>query len=174
MSRIVHIDGLNKADVLAVLYNASRPLGYGFLHYDPTPMIREFAQFIIDQQRADRGDNRLCFDYLIGRVMKVDLTSDDEFDPREYDNYNGQGAAERAIDLLRIIEEPDNDAIRAIHKNGLLDAAIYTLEHLGDKSHTTQENGITVLHVGLGDAPNELSLAVAKAMENRPDGPRDV
>ncbi len=40
------------------------------------------------------------FDYLAGRVMKIDL-SGDELDPRLYDRDLGQGAAERTIDALR-------------------------------------------------------------------------
>lgn len=31
MSNTVNIEGLNKADVLAALYNASKPMGMGFL-----------------------------------------------------------------------------------------------------------------------------------------------
>lgn len=39
---------------------------------------------------------RIYFDYLQGRVMKVDLAGD-ELDPRLYDRDNGEGAARRAI-----------------------------------------------------------------------------
>lgn len=42
----------------------------------------------------------LYFDYLYGRVMKVNITHD-EFDPWLYDRDNGNGAAQRAIDNLR-------------------------------------------------------------------------
>ena len=41
------------------------------------------------------------FDYLKGRVMKVDLSSDDGFEEWLYDRDNGNGAAHRAIDELR-------------------------------------------------------------------------
>ena len=34
----INISDLKKADVLAALYNASRPLGRGFLSYNSTPM----------------------------------------------------------------------------------------------------------------------------------------
>ena len=43
---------------------------------------------------------QLYFDYLYGRIMKVDL-SRDYFDPRLYDRDNGPGAAERAIQRLK-------------------------------------------------------------------------
>lgn len=41
------------------------------------------------------------FDYLYGRVMKVDLSSDESFEERLYDRDNGTGAAQRVIDRLR-------------------------------------------------------------------------
>lgn len=94
MNEKIVISDLNKADVLAALYNASRPLGLGFLHYTPNDMTRDEAQYEM------RGNPSLYFDYLNGRVMKVDL-SKDSFDPWLYDRDNGQGAAAKAIDALR-------------------------------------------------------------------------
>jgi len=41
------------------------------------------------------------FDYLNGKVMKLSLKSDDEFDEWGYDRDNGQGSAQRAISELR-------------------------------------------------------------------------
>jgi hypothetical protein len=38
MATSIDLKGLNKAAVLAALYNASKPQGMGFLQYDPTPM----------------------------------------------------------------------------------------------------------------------------------------
>jgi len=45
------------------------------------------------------GEN-LSFDYLKGRVLKVDI-SGDELETQGYDRDNGQGAAARAIDAVR-------------------------------------------------------------------------
>jgi hypothetical protein len=75
--------------VLAKLYNVSKPQGMGFLHYDHQDMTIEEAQKILDSGIT-------YFDYLKGRVMKVDL-SDNELDPWLYDRENGRGAAARAI-----------------------------------------------------------------------------
>ena len=91
---MISLEGLNKADVLAALYNGSRPLGMGFLHCDPTPMAREEAQEILNE------DRRPYFDYLKGRVMKIDL-SGDELNPYLYDRDNGNGAAFLIIQSLR-------------------------------------------------------------------------
>lgn len=51
------------------------------------------------------GDRRCYFDYLNGKVLKVDI-SQDEFDPRLYDRDNGENAAQRAIDGLRNTQKP--------------------------------------------------------------------
>ncbi len=84
----IDLTGKNKAKVLASLYNHSKPLGMGMLHYDPTPMTVEDAEEILKVETK--------FDYVLGRVMKVDL-SGDSFDPWLYDRDNGEGAAERAV-----------------------------------------------------------------------------
>lgn len=90
---MVNISGISKGKVLAALYNASHPLGMGFLHYDPIPMTEGEADELLKC--------RTYFDYLKGRVMKVDLSNDSEFDERLYDRDNGIGAAQRVIDRLR-------------------------------------------------------------------------
>lgn len=90
---MVDIKGLNKAEVLAALYNNPKPLGLGFLHFDPRDMTVAEAEEILNQTTY--------FDYLKGRVMKVDLSSDDSFEEWLYDRDNGKGAAQRAIDSLR-------------------------------------------------------------------------
>jgi hypothetical protein len=86
---MIDLKGKDKADVLAKLYNASRPIGLGFLHSTKQDMTRDEAAKLL----ADTS----YFDYLKGRVMKVDL-SGDKLDPRLYDRDNGQGAAAAALD----------------------------------------------------------------------------
>ena len=88
---LISIQGLSKAKVLMALFNASKQQGMGFLNSrGAKPIDEECARAVIDDQRE------LYFDYLHGRVLKVDLT-DDQFDPWLYDRDNGEGAAERAI-----------------------------------------------------------------------------
>jgi hypothetical protein len=86
---MINLKDKNKAEVLAKLYNASRPLGMGFLHYEAKDMTTAEAQRILDTGQK-------YFDYLKGRVMKVDL-SGDEFDERLYDRDNGDGTAAAAL-----------------------------------------------------------------------------
>lgn len=87
---MINIKHADKAEVLAALYNNSRPLGLGFLHYDPAPMsAAEATQHLAGY-----------VDYLKGRVMKVKL-SGDVLDPRGYDRDNGTGAAEQALKSVK-------------------------------------------------------------------------
>lgn len=84
----INIAGKNKAKILAALYNSARAQGLGFLHLTPEPMTEAQASELLEKTQY--------FDYLQGRVMKVDLRGD-ELNPRLYDRDNGQGAAERAL-----------------------------------------------------------------------------
>ena len=85
---MLDIRNKDKAAVLAALYNAAKPLGMGFLFFDPTPMTITEAKNLLQQTTS--------FDYVKGRVMKVDL-SGSTFNPWLYDRDNGDGAAARAI-----------------------------------------------------------------------------
>ena len=88
---MIDISMHEKADVLRVLYNSAKTQGMGVLNYDPTPMTVEEAEELLTLQ--------VYFDYVNGRIMKVDL-SDNYLDPWLYDRDNGDGAAERAIAML--------------------------------------------------------------------------
>jgi hypothetical protein len=87
----IDISKCNKAEVLAALYNAARPVGLGLIHYTPEDMTIETAELEL-KARADDP----YFDYLNGRVMKVDL-SKAVLNTRLYDRDNGRGAAHKAI-----------------------------------------------------------------------------
>ena len=85
----MNIKGLKKSEVLAALYNRARPMGMGYLHYTPDPMTVEEAQALFDAGQSS-------FDYLNGRVMKVDFDGD-EVRTDLYNRDNGPGAAEEVI-----------------------------------------------------------------------------
>lgn len=105
MSKI-NISGIDKAELFAALYNHAKPLGMGFLHYDPTPLTKEAAQSLMeagdDSSRMFPGMGRrsLYFDYVKGRPLKIDL-SGDEMDTYLYNRDQGDGAAERIVSELR-------------------------------------------------------------------------
>lgn len=85
---MINISKVDKADVLVALYNKAKTQGMGILDYDPFPMKKEEAEELLRKQTY--------FDYVKGRVMKVDL-SKDEFDEYLYDRDNGKGAALAAL-----------------------------------------------------------------------------
>ena len=87
----MNIAKYNKAEILAALYNGSKPQGLGLLHYDPTPMTKEEAQRCLNQATY--------FDYLKGRVMKIDLSTD-ELRTELYNRDNGEMSAENIIKEL--------------------------------------------------------------------------
>ena len=86
---MINTQGLDQRAVLAALYNASKPLGLGVLHFTPEDMTLDEAGKLLEHYNY--------FDYLKGRVMKVDLSNYSEFDEQGYDRDNGEGAAQRAI-----------------------------------------------------------------------------
>jgi hypothetical protein len=87
------IKGLDKAELLAALFNASRQQGMGFMDRSGgSDMTAEDAREILAKQNY--------FDYLRGRVMKIDLGGD-ELRTHLYNRDNGPGAAEAVIEHLR-------------------------------------------------------------------------
>ena len=87
----IDISKLDKAAVLAALYNASHPQGMGFLQYTPQAMTLDQAAALLNEM-----GERPYFDYLAGRVMKIALWGD-MLDIGLYDRDNGRGAAARAL-----------------------------------------------------------------------------
>lgn len=85
---VVDISNKDKAEVLAALYNNSHPQGLGFLQYNPEPMTIEQARELLKEGTY--------FDYLAGRVMKIDLKTN-IVRTWGYNRDNGSGAAEHCI-----------------------------------------------------------------------------
>ncbi len=116
---MVNIKGLNKAHVLAALFNGSRQQGMGVMdtsgarQWTPTE-AQEYISSTIERirlsyEKLDLGtkpdDEKIKmmaydYDYVRGRVLKVSIAGD-EFDPRLYDRDIGEGAAARVISKLR-------------------------------------------------------------------------
>ncbi len=94
----VNIKDIPKNELLAALYNNSKPLGMGIIHFDPTPMSLDDAQNMIDDLKNEGRD--LFFDYIKGRVVKVDITGD-EMRTWSYNRDIGEGVAERIVESLR-------------------------------------------------------------------------
>jgi len=107
---MINIEGLNKAEVLRDLYNASKVQGLGFMSATGRPMTTEEAATILTQTTD--------FDYLYGKVMKINLASDIEFEEWLYDRDNGPGAAKNVIGWLRQKTEADR-AYKHVQSQGV-------------------------------------------------------
>ena len=119
---LVSIEGLDKGAVLAALYNAARAQGMGFFQYTPKPMTAAEARVILEGQTV--------FDYLNGRVLKVDLSEErtkGAFDPRLYDRDNGPGAAAAAIQALIETHSEQAPEILRKHTEGVIEAGLLNL-----------------------------------------------
>jgi len=98
MSNAIDITGLDKAEVLAALFNASEQQGMGLLQ------IAGVLPMTVEDAKGCIADGDLDWDYLHGRVMKVDL-SEDILRVGLYDRDNGQGAAAKALEPLLLIRD---------------------------------------------------------------------
>jgi hypothetical protein len=98
---MIDVSSIKPAALLAALYNASRPLGMGFLSFTPQDMGEAEAEEILKDATTRQGGGGIAyFDYLKGRVMKVRIGTP-TLDPRLYDRDNGEGAAAEVVAGLR-------------------------------------------------------------------------
>ena len=92
----IDISGLEKSAVLQALYNNAIPLGMGVVHYIPGELSDEQAKNILE---------KTCnFDYLHGRVLKVNICGDTLY-TRLYNRDNGAGAAEKVVEKVRTAQK---------------------------------------------------------------------
>jgi hypothetical protein len=88
----IDISKLDTAKMIAALYNSTKnPLP---LHHRPMTVAE--AQAEIDRLMEGEQGNRLYFDYLWNRSMKIHFGRE-ILDTRLYDRDNGQGAAAAAL-----------------------------------------------------------------------------
>ncbi|MFH1589296.1 MAG: hypothetical protein ABIB43_01895 [archaeon] len=154
----IDIKDLDKADVLAVLYNASKPQGMGFMHYDPKPMSKEDAQLLVDEGEP-------YFDYLYGRVMKIDI-SGDTLNPWGYDRDNGQGAAKKAISALYNTKQTNPLEVQIKHTSGTLESVKDVMNNMDEP---TTYDGEGTLKLGLAEVTGVLKPKVDEVIEKLDD-----
>ena len=94
MKTQIDISRMDKAAVLCALYNGGRIQGLGALHYVKGGLPIDEARDLLTKETY--------FDYLKGRVLKVDL-SGNVLDTRLFDRDNGLGAAEFALQLAGLL-----------------------------------------------------------------------
>lgn len=92
----IDITGIDKAELLAALYNGTRALGLGMIHDRRAGMTADDASFYL---RTDGEPDR--FDYVAGRPIKVEFNGDTLRFSQLYDRDAGPGACQRIVDALR-------------------------------------------------------------------------
>ncbi|MCZ1012212.1 hypothetical protein [Streptomyces lydicus] len=92
---MLDISGLDKAQVLASLYNNAKIQGRGA--GDPRGSI---ALTVEEAQSVVALHPSMDFEYLYGRILKVDIAGD-QFEEWCYDRDNGEKKAARVIEHLR-------------------------------------------------------------------------
>lgn len=91
---VIDISNKDKAEVLAALYNHSKPIGAGMIQFDPRPISVELARKVLDTMGYR-------FSYLKGRTMKVDLSGDTVYVGRYNADNDQPGLAQRAISTCK-------------------------------------------------------------------------
>jgi hypothetical protein len=98
MKNMVDITGLDPAEVLAALFNAAKTQGVASLFYTPDDMSVDSARELLKKSTY--------FDYLFGRVMKLEITLESkEIDVRLYNRDNGEDAAQDVINELKVMKD---------------------------------------------------------------------
>ena len=97
---MIDITGLDKAEILMALYNRAKTQGLGFIHYDPTPMNLDDARQVLTANAKSNSIAPFYFDYLRGRVMKVNFEGN-MLNEQLYDRDNGIGTASNALSSLK-------------------------------------------------------------------------
>jgi hypothetical protein len=130
----------------------------GFHNFDPDPMTKEEAQQIIDAGNT-------YFDYLKGRVMKIDISGDSIY-PGSYDRDNGQGALEKAILALKTTKETNPQEVIDTHISNTKEEANNVKEFIDEETKINSNGGIVTMTLGLAEFKDVLIPKVDKALED--------
>lgn len=90
---LIDITNIDRNTLLKALWDRSEPAAYfKNSNIEPPPFSWEEAK------RCMRSDGYL--DYVCGRVIKADIYSTDQVNPRLYDRDNGEGAFQEVVNSL--------------------------------------------------------------------------
>lgn len=98
---VISIAGLSKALLLSELFNKSHQQGMGYIDRSGAGYMTVDQADAIIRERVVNGED-LYFDYLKGRLLKVDITGD-ELTTWLYDRENGEGSASEVVKHVSMI-----------------------------------------------------------------------
>lgn len=125
MQRNINIKDLDKAEVLACLFNHAKFRGMQLLDEEYQVKADKIIMTVTQAKEIIAMNNNLHFDYVWAKAIKTNL-SGDEIDPGIYDREHGQGAAEAAIQTIRnkknkppvfVVFQPKNDGANSKDSN---------------------------------------------------------
>lgn len=90
----IDISGIDRAELLAALYNGTSALGFGKMHDLGRDMTVEEARDILA-----KTEGAFNFDYLLGRPLKMWIEDDKLFRPDLYDRDSKRRCAEIVQEL---------------------------------------------------------------------------
>jgi hypothetical protein len=104
----IDITGINKAALLAALFNAAHPIGLGFIQdmkRDGVGMTLEEAEQILKESTREwRGEACADFDYVHGRPLKVRFLGNMLQGAWLYDRDQGHGKCARIVEEVRALK----------------------------------------------------------------------
>lgn len=166
---LVDTKALNKAEVLAVLFNTASKIGHGQKDPGPNMISIEEAQDLLDATRRIKH-----FDYLHGKRMKINLDDLDHgvLDAIQYDLYYGVGTAAMAIHIYWETCDLFDPRLQQLQQ----DASQYAYDMCNPPGHspgavreTTMAQAMNLLNPPEGDTPAERNLrGFFKKMEATP------
>lgn len=95
---VIDISNKDIDEVIAALYNASCPVGVGFMEYDPDTWDASFAHFYLEKFKDEIMDEEgnIYIKYILGRPLNI-IIQNGLINVQGYDNDNEQGLAKRVI-----------------------------------------------------------------------------
>lgn len=97
MEETINITGIDRADLIAALYNGTKALGLGVLYDQPGGMTSDDVKGLI----GDMLDGDLDFDYFKGRPLKVRIVGDEILGVWLYDRDAGEGQCAKIVAELK-------------------------------------------------------------------------
>ena len=101
---VIDISNKDRNEVLAALYNASTPIGMGFMQYNPMSWTKEIAEMYFDKFGNPNSHGEIVFDYIMGRPVKC-IFKNNRVYVGAYNADNEPGLAQRAISTCPNITE---------------------------------------------------------------------
>jgi len=101
----VDIKGLDRGEIVAAFFNAAMPKGLGFVKVTDNQISAKQGRALLEAHKNERTGHTY-FDYVEGRLLKLDFDETDQLWVDLYDRDNGNGLGAEIIAELRRQQTP--------------------------------------------------------------------